>query len=422
MVGRALLLRRVRSFALVLVGVACGTSKDVDGTAGGRAGMSGTGNGGTGGGATAGSGGGDPSGGSGGNAAKGGSGGVSGSAGTPNSSGNGGKGASQGGTGGEAGGEAGSGTAGADAGQAGAAGQGTPGVTPCATQPRSCADLPKTCGPNRDGDCCESDLVPGGTYDRDNYTIEPATVSTFCLDKYEITVGRFRKFVEATSGGTPAPGAGKNPNAPDDPGWDPAWNPYVPDDTSANGVLSSTCSPGRFFTAAPGEYENYPVNCIHWYEVYAFCTWDGGWMPTRLEWDYAARGGSEQRYLPWSVPSTDRSLDATYASYACNGDGNPDDCNIFLDTFEVGSLPKGNGAFGQADLIGNVMEWVKDWDSGTVQIDCNECGDFTGGTRRNLRGGHSRSYEQNIGIIADQTDYVPEQRWGYIGGRCARAP
>ena len=62
------------------------------------------------------------------------------------------------------------------------------------------------CGPAGTSDCCASPLVPAATYFRsadvgtDNeYTdmSAPATVSDFRLDKYEITVARFRQFVTA---------------------------------------------------------------------------------------------------------------------------------------------------------------------------------------------------------------------------------
>src|SRR5664279_1243102 len=57
----------------------------------------------------------------------------------------------------------------------------------------SCA---RTCGPSRTSDCCGSSVVPGGTYFRDVVEAgveggaSPATVSSFRLDTYEITVGR----------------------------------------------------------------------------------------------------------------------------------------------------------------------------------------------------------------------------------------
>src|SRR5262249_23924094 len=89
----------------------------------------------------------------------------------------------------------------------------------------SCAGLPATCGPSGSESCCTSLLVPGGTFTRGNETAWPATVSDFMLDRFEITVGRFRKFVEAGLGtreNPPAAGAGADPNNAAT-GWDPAW-------------------------------------------------------------------------------------------------------------------------------------------------------------------------------------------------------
>jgi formylglycine-generating enzyme required for sulfatase activity len=100
----------------------------------------------------------------------------------------------------------------------------------------SCLGLAAICGPSRNESCCKSLLVPGGTFYRgydgvvftdDRY---PATVADFYLDKYEITVGRFRKFVEAGMGNQdspPEPGAGAHPLIPGS-GWKSTWTPFLP--------------------------------------------------------------------------------------------------------------------------------------------------------------------------------------------------
>jgi formylglycine-generating enzyme required for sulfatase activity len=53
--------------------------------------------------------------------------------------------------------------------------------------------------------------VTGGTFYRSNDADSEATIAGFRLDKYEVTVGRFRNFVDAVvSGWRPAAGAGKH--------------------------------------------------------------------------------------------------------------------------------------------------------------------------------------------------------------------
>ena len=62
------------------------------------------------------------------------------------------------------------------------------------------------CGASGDVDCCGWQEAPGGTFDRLNRDDLPATVSTFRLDVFEVTQGRFRQFVAAYPGSLPAPG------------------------------------------------------------------------------------------------------------------------------------------------------------------------------------------------------------------------
>ncbi|WP_437754310.1 formylglycine-generating enzyme family protein [Sorangium sp. So ce1389] len=189
----------------------------------------------------------------------------------------------------------------------------------------SCAGLPAACGPSANEDCCKSLLVPGGTFARSYDGVDyldrnyPATVSDFYLDRYEITVGRFRAFVNAgmgTQASPPGDGTGAHPKIPGS-GWNPAWNTKLPPNTAA---LKSalTCFVHQSWTDTAGSNETRPVNCLDWYMAFAFCAWDGGRLATEAEWNYAASGGSEHRYYPWSQPATSTTIDDSYAVY-CGG-------------------------------------------------------------------------------------------------------
>ncbi len=262
--------------------------------------------------------------------------------------------------------------------------------------------------------------MPHGTYARSDNASFPATLSDFRLDKFEVTVGRFRKFVAAYSQNMISSGAGKNPNNAADPGWDPAWNANLPATAAAlvDTANGTTCVSGfQTWTPSPGPNENRPINCVTWFEAYAFCAWDGGRLPTEAEWNYAAAGGSEQRPFPWgpTVPSADAKL----AIYGCffKGTGT---CFGVDDIASVGSVPAGNAKWGQSDLGGNVFEWVLD-SGGSYSNPCVDCANIPTSNQRQVRGGDFKGSTYFIYSYQRSTLTATQRNLGQ-GMRCARAP
>jgi formylglycine-generating enzyme required for sulfatase activity len=298
----------------------------------------------------------------------------------------------------------------------------------------SCAGLAATCGPAGTSPCCTSPLVPGGTYYR-SYdvatdglyasTMDPATVSNFRLDTYEVTVGRFRQFVNAglgTQTNPPPIGAGTRTlnGMANQGGWDSSYNASLTTNTAAFVVALNGSPTYQSWTDAPGANEALPINGITWFEAFAFCVWDGGFLPTEAEWNYAAAGGSEQRAYPWSNPPGDVTIDCSYANYSPS----PTRC-VKPPTGalnRVGSeSPKGDGKWGQADLGGNVNEWTLDWYQSPYSSPCSDCAELTPTSLRVWRGGAFdidasglREAFRNRGTDID--------RVAGLGVRCARAP
>jgi formylglycine-generating enzyme len=283
----------------------------------------------------------------------------------------------------------------------------------------SCVGLAETCGPGGDQSCCASSVVPGGTFYR-GYDVafdaafadmsNPATVGAFRLDTYEVTVGRFRAFVDAGRGvqsAPPAAGDGTNPRVANS-GWVSGWNTLLPVDR-AELTSDSLCNTFATWTDAPGANESLPMNCVNWYVAAAFCAWDGGFLPTQAEWNFAASGGDEQRAYAWSAPAGDTTIDCTRANYDVCGAG----------TDRAGSLTSGNGRWGHADLGGNVWEWVLDV-SVPYPNPCDDCAALEGSSSRVVRGGSFVSIISNV-RSAFRYEYFATSHTDNVGIRCARA-
>ena len=302
----------------------------------------------------------------------------------------------------------------------------------------SCEGLPETCGPNNSENCCTSALVSvgGGAYPMGRgsgidacpaaMTCYPreepehdASISDFRLDLYEVTVGRFRKFVEAYAG-APAEGAGADPLL-SGTGWQSAWSSWLPaDKTSLKASLK--CEPSTQSWTDPADaYENRPINCVSWYEAFAFCAWDGGWLPTEAEWEKAAAGGTDNRLYPWGseAPTND------YAYADCTADESVAASCALSDVLAVGSRPLGKGKYGHYDLAGSMHEWAMDWYSETWYAgdgnSCVNCANLAPASERVIRGGTSFASSDYF-RAASRYHLAGQANVPNVGFRCARSP
>ena len=250
----------------------------------------------------------------------------------------------------------------------------------------------------------------------------PATVGDFALDKFEVTVGRFRAFVVA-GGGTsltaPLDGAGAHHRVASS-GWQGAWTAQLAADTAAlNGSLKCDTQLATW-TDDVSFNEHKPINCVTWYEAFAFCAWDGGFLPSEAEWNYAASGGAEQRALPWSSPPASLAVTTANAAHSCLADGMPG-CTL-LDIARVGEKSAGEGRWRHSDLAGNVHEWVLD-SAMAYPVPCANCATIGDPEvfSKVFRGG---SYDRDVAELrsAFRIGQFADQRTAYVGIRCARRP
>jgi formylglycine-generating enzyme required for sulfatase activity len=308
------------------------------------------------------------------------------------------------------------------------------------------------CGPAGSGteSCCTSLEVQGGTYDR-TYTSEadggavdqadPATVNRFRLDKYDVTVGRFRQYVNylIDGGSPPADGSGRHNHLNGgqgltsgaagggryEAGWDATdWNANIATGPAAAGTWNTNlaCEAGYdTWTSEPSNQENLPINCVNWYEAYAFCIWDGGFLPSEAEWEYVAAGGSQEREYPWG--SADPGSTNQYAIYDAYYTADS------TDIAPVGTATLGAAAWGQLDMAGEVYEWNLDWYAAYADP-CDNCANLSSteqaeaaGTTasRVFRGGNVNSVEAYL-VPSLRYFNDPTYRAYGLGLRCARTP
>jgi formylglycine-generating enzyme required for sulfatase activity len=323
------------------------------------------------------------------------------------------------------------------------------------TVPSSCAPGGAgmtNCGAGGDGggseSCCTSLSVTGGTYDRtytnsgDGGAANLATVSSFRLDKYEVTVGRFRQFAAAYNNNTwtqvVTQGSGKHthlnggmglaagPNVDAGQTYESGWSTGDNSKVQPTNTVLASCGAASSWTNSAGTRENLPINCVNWYEAYAFCIWDGGFLPSAAEWEYAAAGGNELREYPWgnTAPGTAcPGAGCSYAIYGCyypNGGGA---CSgLVTNIANVGYATQGAGRWGQLDLAGNVWEWNLDWFDFTYANPCTDCVNLTVMSARVMRGGNFSSDFLHLAPVVQGSDDPRTHDSLFPGVRCARTP
>lgn len=295
---------------------------------------------------------------------------------------------------------------------------------------KSCANTPAICGPAHTDDCCAADKVVGSVFNRKNDNTGPdgkypARVSDFYMDRYEVTVARFRKFLNAPDSLAYASspfkqGAGANPHISGygNSGWDTSWNTEMPVNASAyasrfNGYGSST------WTDVAGGSESWPINFVSWYEAFAFCIWDGGRLPTENEWLYDALGGTQYRYYPWSNPPSSTTFTNCVTENA--GGCGPGSENYLI---AVGSQSgSGDSRWGTRNLGGNAREWTLDiYNNNYLWQDCSQgdCADLQSNSGSRVY--YANDVNAGLGRTVDRRSASGPNNTGdgSIGFRCAR--
>jgi formylglycine-generating enzyme required for sulfatase activity len=159
-------------------------------------------------------------------------------------------------------------------------------------------------------------LVPAGEFLMGSTNADPLAVNdekpqhrvyvgAFYIDKTEVTVGEYKRFINATG----------------------YWEPPNWQDQRSR--------------------DNYPVVRVSWHDAQAYAQWAGKQLPTEAEWEKAARG-TDGRIYPWGSIWDWEKASVRYP----DSHGNP---------MPVGSYLTGGSPYGCLDMAGNVSEWCVDW-------------------------------------------------------------
>jgi formylglycine-generating enzyme required for sulfatase activity len=245
--------------------------------------------------------------------------------------------------------------------------------------------------------------IPAGTFimgltDADPFDIQNAgrkrvSLSSFYLDRFEVTNAEYRAFLDSTTGPSDAS------RRPDSTAWRPdetrlAWNQYFYD----------------------GQYADNPVVAITWDDARAYCRWAGKRLPTEAEWEYAARAGRVGGIYPWAGFQPQSSDGSYLANYNPGRRGKASDGYAF--TAPVGSYPP--SSWGLHDMAGNVAEWTADAYASTYRdhSDFNPYHRDPDEPKRMVRGGSwsSDAFRIGVGLRDFQNRNEASTR---IGVRCA---
>jgi formylglycine-generating enzyme required for sulfatase activity len=159
---------------------------------------------------------------------------------------------------------------------------------------------------------------------------------------------------------------------------------------------------------------------VSWNDAQAYAQWAGKRLLTEAEWEFAARGGLEQKLYPWGDELTPD------GQHLCNiWQGEFPRHNTLEDGFSgtcpIDAFPP-NG-YGLYSSVGNVWEWCSDWF--TTEPATRTGSDPHGpaeGAAKVMKGGSFLCHASycNRYRVAARTSNTPDSSTSNIGFRCAR--
>jgi formylglycine-generating enzyme required for sulfatase activity len=191
--------------------------------------------------------------------------------------------------------------------------------------------------------------------------VRPVTLSPFAIDRHPVTNAEFAAFVDATGYHTEAERFG----------WSFVFWSHIPTDRFDELVEDTVAAApwwckvsGSSWKQPEGPGSNihgrltHPAVHVSWNDASAYAAWSSKALPTEAQWEYAARGGLEQKLYPWGdelTPNGQHRCNIWQGQFP-NEDTGEDG---YAGTCPVDAFPP-NG-YGIHSVTGNVWEWCADW-------------------------------------------------------------
>jgi formylglycine-generating enzyme required for sulfatase activity len=251
-----------------------------------------------------------------------------------------------------------------------------------------------------------------GVGQADERPVHEVSVPAFRLSRFELTIGQFRRFVNATAYRT-------------DSERNIAHDGCHARNFSGEVVWMSGTS---WRTQSYPTTEQYPVACVSWIDAQAFVEWLNRLthrhfrLPTEAEWEYAARAGSTSRY-PWGSNADEGCRHANGRDLTPMPNGKLWDQRMECSDGHYYPAPVGSyqaNAFGLQEMIGNVSEWIQDCRNDSYDAAPSDGSAWITGNcaMRAVRGGTFTYGPQGL-RSANRVWSEPDYRSWYLGMRLA---